>query len=146
MFIEALLPTARTRLAVVRDDAPLMEAARLLSPTLGLVVVCDADGALAGVISKTDVVRQLGSCQGLSCRTAAALVMTREATVCRLQDSLADIWELMKTRGLKHIPVVDDEARPLGVLYAQDALQGLLGEVEQEELLLRDYVLGIGYR
>lgn len=52
----------------------------------------------------------------------------------------------MKDRGLKHVPVIDAESRPLGVLYARDALQELLKEVEYEELLLRDYVMGIGYR
>jgi len=35
---------------------------------------------------------------------------------------------------------------PLGVLYANDALQLLLKEAEYEEDLLRDYVMGMGYR
>ena len=52
----------------------------------------------------------------------------------------------MRERGLKHVPVVDQASRPVGVLYARDALQRLLEETEAEELLLRDYVLGIGYR
>jgi hypothetical protein len=52
----------------------------------------------------------------------------------------------MRQGGLKHVPVIDEEDRPLGVLYARDALQALLTEVESEELLLRDYVLGVGYR
>ncbi len=46
----------------------------------------------------------------------------------------------MKQRGLKHVPVVDEQFHPLGVLYARDLLQVLLVEVEYEELLLRDYV------
>tara|TARA_R110000765_G_scaffold258133_1_gene358421 strand:- start:409 stop:573 length:165 start_codon:yes stop_codon:yes gene_type:complete len=34
---------------------------------------------------------------------------------------------------------------PIGVLNARDALQVFLTEVEQEETLLRDYVMCIGY-
>ena len=52
----------------------------------------------------------------------------------------------MKQRQLKNIPVIDSEAKPIGVLNARDALDGLLGEVENEEMRLRDYVMSVGYR
>jgi hypothetical protein len=45
-----------------------------------------------------------------------------------------------------YIPIIDHERRPLGTLSARDVLQILLGETEHEEYLLRDYVMGIGYR
>ena len=51
----------------------------------------------------------------------------------------------MKQRGLKNVPIADGQSRPLGILTARDVLQLLLQEVEYEELLLRDYVMGIGY-
>jgi CBS domain-containing protein len=72
--------------------------------------------------------------------------MTRKVTCCRPGDLLTYVWSIMKQGGLKHVPIVDESARPLGVLYARDALQVLLREVEYEELLLRDYVMGVGYR
>lgn len=52
----------------------------------------------------------------------------------------------MKERRLKNVPIADEESRPVGVLNARDALQGLLEEVEDEESLLRDYVMSIGYQ
>ena len=52
----------------------------------------------------------------------------------------------MKERRLKNIPVTDAESRPIGVLNARDALEALMLEVEQEETLLRDYVMCVGYR
>ena len=52
----------------------------------------------------------------------------------------------MRERGLKYVPVIDRDSRPLGVLYVRDVLEVLLREVEYEELLLRDYVMGVGYR
>ncbi len=147
MFIEALLPAARERLVTVPDNAALMEAARHLSQTqIGLVIVCDTRNALAGVIAKSDVVRQIGHCAGSSCMAAVSSVMTRDVTSCRPGDLLADVWATMKAGNLKHVPIIDDSLHPLGVLYAGDALQALLSEVENEQLLLRDYVTGIGYR
>lgn len=147
MFVSALLPAAQKRLATVGEDAPLIDAAKLLAHShINLVVVCRSDGTIAGVITKTDVVRQIGHCVGADCTKPASAVMTRDVVVCRPSDWLRDVWSTMRERGFKHVPVVDDASRPLGVLYARDALEVLLEETEAEELLLRDYVLGIGYR
>jgi CBS domain-containing protein len=51
----------------------------------------------------------------------------------------------MKDRKLKSVPVLDQNARPVGVLNARDLLEALLEEVEHEEVLLRDYVMSIGH-
>ena len=52
----------------------------------------------------------------------------------------------MRSRELKNVPVTDPDFRPIGVLTARDALQALLEGVENEEALLRDYVMCVGYR
>lgn len=145
MFVERLLSAARERLVTIADNAPLIEAARVLRAGTDLVVVCDSAGFLAGVITKTDVVSQISECQGCSCTAAASSVMTRDVVLCRPGDWLQDVWSRMKERGLKNVPVMDQGSRPLGVLNARDALQALLQEVQDEESLLRDYVMGVGY-
>ena len=126
MLVEGLLPKARERLVTIADDVPLIEAAKLLQTGTDLVMVCDSAGLLAGVITKTDVVAQISHCQGASCITAAALVMSRDVVLCKSKDFLRDVWARMKARGLKNVPVVDDASRPLGLLQARDILQVLL--------------------
>jgi len=64
MFVERLLPTARSRLVTLADDAPLVEAAKLLHAGTDLVVVCGSAGLFAGVITRTDMVSQISRCQG----------------------------------------------------------------------------------
>lgn len=145
--VETLLPGARDRLVTVSDKAQLTEAAaRLGDGRTNLVVVCDDAGLMSGVVSKTDIVSRIGYCQGSRCAEMVGAVMTREVACCRPDDALKDVWALMKERGFLHIPVADRDNQPLGVLTARDVLQALLGEVEYEETLLRDYVMGIGYR
>ena len=58
---------------------------------------------------------------------------------------LHDVWARMKERSLKNIPVGDQESRALGLLDARDILQVLLKNSEDEESMLRDYVMGLGY-
>jgi CBS domain-containing protein len=76
---------------------------------------------------------------------AASLAMTRDVVVCRQDELLQDAWKRMKERKLKNIPVVDKCSRPVGVLHARDILQILLAESKDEESMLRDYVMSIGY-
>jgi CBS domain-containing protein len=145
--VEKIVPVARERLVTVRDDAPLVEAAKFLDGRhINLVVVCDKNDAMVGIITRTDVVRQMSVCQGCGCTAHASAVMTRDVISCRPDDSLHDVWSIMKERKLLHVPIVGEDLRPLGVINARDALHLLLEEAEHEEALLRDYVTGIGYR
>lgn len=68
-LVSSIDAATRSRLAVVGDGTLLLEVARLLSDTqINLVVVCDAVGAMVGVITKTNIVRQIGHCQGAPAR------------------------------------------------------------------------------
>jgi CBS domain-containing protein len=145
VFVEQLLAVARARLVTIADDASLQAAARLLLAGTDLVVVCTNNGAVVGVITKTDVVARIGGCQGAACTTAAALVMSVDVLQCTPSDRVHDIWSKMRTRDLKNVVIADAEGRPLGILNARDALGVLLQEVKNEESLLRDYVMGVGY-
>lgn len=146
MIVEAILPAARERLITLGDEARLVDAARLLRDVgADIVVVRQADETLAGVITKTDVVRQISHCQGTSCTAAASAVMTKAVVCCRPNDLLSDVWSGMKVRHLKNVPILDPDSRPIGVLNARDALEALLEELEYQEILLRDYVMCVGY-
>lgn len=148
MLAKAILLKARERLATVASSATLRDVAVVMSqPNTDLVVACDDDGTMVGVLTKTDVVRRIGRCSGASCTSVTVeTFMTRAVVSCRTDAVLHDVWLMMKARSLQRVPVIDDAVRPVGIIYARDALQNLLGEVEDEEALLRDYVTGVGYR
>jgi len=147
MRVASILPVARERLVTIQADALLTEAAKLLCGThRALLVVCDSKGMMTGVITKTDIVRQVAQCHGILSDVRIAAVMTPVVTYCKQGDFLHDVLALMHLRGFVHIPIIDEQSRPYGVVNARDALQALLGEVEDEEQLLRAYVMGVGYR
>ena len=138
---------ARSRLVTITGDALLVEAANLLSDTrISLVIVCDSVGVMVGVITKTNIVQQIArSCQSIGAAVASE-VMTPVVTSCRQTDSLLDVMAKMEKLGLTHIPVVGDDSKPSGVVNAGDALRTLMADEKYEAALLRDYVMGIGYR
>jgi CBS domain-containing protein len=146
MFVNQLLSDARKRLITIETEALLVDAARALSGQHAeLVVVCDSNGKAVGVITKADVVRRITNCQGAACRATAVAAMTQHLVSCRPNDSLDAVWNKMKQHGLRHIPIIDDQARPLGIINARDALQALLVNAASEVELLRDYMMNVGY-
>ncbi len=115
MFVEGILPVARERLVMIRDDALLTNAAGLLDGRhINLVVACDSGGAMVGVVTKTDVVRQMSRCHGSGCTAAVATVMTRDVTYCRPGDLLHDVWTIMKERSLFARPYRRREFETIG--------------------------------
>jgi hypothetical protein len=68
----------------------------------------------------------------------------RDVVLCESKDLLHDVWMRMKARDLKMFLL--RKAWPLGLLHVRDILQVLLNESENEEAMLRDYVMGVGYR
>ena len=111
-----------------------------------MVVVCDHAGVMVGVVTWTDIVRQIRHCQGCACTTPCIDVMTRDATCCSPDDLLHEVWAVMKSKALQSVPIVDAERRPIGLVSARDALELLLSEVEHEGELMKEYVNCVGYR
>lgn len=147
MFVEQILPQARERLATIGAAASVTDAAEVTSRLhADLVVVCNETGNMVGVITKTDIVSQIGLCGAGGCNAKVDTIMTREVLSTRTNEPLQDVWTAMKARGLQHVPVVDEDGKPIGILHARDVLQSLLGQVKDEEALLRDYVMNVGYR
>lgn len=148
MLVQRIIPVAEKRLVTVNYDEPVTIAAGLLNYDghINLAVVCDKGGRMAGIVTKTDIVRLISTCGSNVCATAVGDVMTKDVTYCRPGDRLAQVVSVMKEKSLLHVPVVDEDLMPLGVINVRDALQALWEQADHDESLLRDYVLGIGYR
>jgi CBS domain-containing protein len=132
------------RLTVIGEDATVKSAALALSrPGIGLVVVCGRGGEIAGVISKSDLIRHLQN--GGTAEAAAATQMSASIVSCRPEDDLYGTWQLMAARQLQHLPVLSDRA-PVGVLDLADALRTLLRHEQYQECLLLNYIAGHGYQ
>ncbi len=74
--------------------------------TGGLAVHDDADN-LAGILTEGDIARRLVAAGLDPNETSVAQVMTACPDTLRPDDTAADALELMRIRGLTHIPVVD---------------------------------------
>jgi len=142
-----ILEAARKRLAVLSREASLFDAARILANRdTPLIVVCDGDGIAVGVISTSHVVNALATAGADALGLNAGAIMTKPLLSCHVNENLQQVWTVMTARTLPCAPILDDDGRAQGVLHARDVAIALLDEVNYEELLLRDYVMGVGYQ
>lgn len=147
LLVRCLAAQTRSRLATAQADALVLDVAKLLGTTnRSLVVICDPSQRMVGIVTKTNIVEQIGSGEAHACRKTAADIMVREVAFCRETDLLSDVLSKMGQLGFVHLPVIDDEFRPIGIVNARDALRSVLADEVYEESLLRDYVMGVGYR
>ena len=145
MRIEELNSMTSARLSVIDVDATVRAAALSLSkPGIGLVIVCRGNGAAAGVLSKSDLVRHLTN--PASSTPPASALMSKSFVTCSPQDDVHMVWQTMAGLDLQNIPVLDVGGKAVGILDIRDAMKALFEQEEIQEQMLFNYITGIGYR
>ena len=101
----------------------------------GCVLVAEHD-RLVGVFTERDVLTKVAA-QGLSIdETAVEEVMTRDPEWLTLDDGIAYALNMMSVGGFRHIPLVDDELRPAGVVAMRDIVDFIVDLFPEEVLNL----------
>ncbi|MEB3825682.1 MAG: CBS domain-containing protein [Desulfurococcales archaeon] len=96
-------------------------AKKMYQNRVGSIVVVDESNSVVGILTKSDFLYFIAS--GIVKRNPrVAEVMHSEPVVAKPYESVGDAYERMKTLGIRHLPVVDDEGVVVGVLSMRDIL------------------------
>jgi CBS domain-containing protein len=68
--------------------------------------------------------------------------MSNDVVTCRLEDTVDELMALMTSRRVRHLPVVDDDGGLAGIISIGDVVKVRLGELENENQALFDYIQG----
>jgi CBS domain-containing protein len=82
------------------------------------ILVMD-DGRLAGIITGWDIVQKVAGPEHDHSAVTCGEIMTPEPQVLHREDSVAHALNLMAARGMRHLPIVNDDG-PEGVIIASD--------------------------
>ena len=114
---------AGARLPLVSRGTSLRDA--LLEMTrkgLGMTVIIEADGKLAGIFTDGDLRRTLD--KGIDVREASIdQVMTLHGKTARAEMLAAEALKIMEDHKINALVVVDDEDKPVGALNMHDLLR-----------------------
>lgn len=130
-------------LLTVQPDARVAEAARILSENRIGAVVVSADGQTCdGILSERDIVRELGRSGAAVLERPVSDLMTRKVMTCVCGDHVRDVLARMTEGRFRHLPVVDDQGRMLGVVSIGDAVAARLSQLSADRDALQGMIMG----
>ncbi len=113
----------------------MLEAARLMvENNMGLLVVCDPkDNGLRGVVSERDIIRSVAS--GKETAMKVESISTPAVVTVKWNSDVAEAAKAMNKHRIRHVVVVDDASKPIGVISMRD----LVGERSTVRAILQSH-------
>ncbi len=114
-----------------------VEAAELMQrEDVGLVPVVGSNNSkLIGVLTDRDIVLKVVAAGRDPRSTAVSEVMTNEPIACLPQESIESVMELMATRQLRRIPIVDKDGAIVGIVSQADIATRLASPEETGQIV-----------
>jgi len=108
------------------DKATLTVPAQLMwDHDCGMVPVIDAEGALVGVITDRDICMAAYTRGQALAAISVSEVMSRGVHTIHAEESLDATERAMSAFGVRRLPVVDSDDRPLGVVSMNDLARAI---------------------
>lgn len=106
-------------------------AARLAHSNIGCLPVTEK-GRLVGLVTRTDVLaaEARSAMEASTTLLTVAEVMTKEPASVKPDDYLLDAAKLMGELGVRHLPVVDDNGKAVGILSDRDIKAAVRDPIE----------------
>jgi len=111
-------------LVVSPDEGVVEVAKKLLEHEYGSALVTEND-KLIGIITEHDLLYALSEGEG-GIRLKARDVMTEDPITVKTKTDIMEAIRVMKDANVRHLPVVDERGRPVGVVAFRDILESLL--------------------
>jgi len=119
-----LLEMCDSEAAFVPLDASAEQAVRtMLDRGVGAVAVVDENKRVAGIFTERDVLRRLSLSQRDPGSTPVRDVMTTPVEMATRSTTPSEALATMVARHYRHLPIVDNDGRLLGMLSIRNVLQ-----------------------
>jgi CBS domain-containing protein len=108
---------------------------------IGALVAVE-NGEVIGVLSERDYSRKV-VLQGRTSRdTLVGEILSRPATTVRRRDSIEKCMQLMNSQRIRHLPVVSEDNRPIGLISIGDIVNWVMVSQNHTILQLQGYISG----
>jgi CBS domain-containing protein len=117
----------------IRTSASIGDAILLMQDKhIGAVLVVDENERLVGIFSERDVIRRVAGRRLEWDSVSVETVMTPDPESLRTDDMVAYALNYMHMGGYRHVPIVDDQGVPVGIVSIKDVVAYLAEFFPQE--------------
>ena len=122
-------------------DSTVYDAIGLMGEkNIGALIAVE-DGEVVGVISERDYSRKV-VLQGRTSRDTLVSDILAPAVTVRRRDSIEKCMQLMTSNRIRHLPVVTEDNRPIGLISMGDLVNWVMQSQRQTILQLQGYISG----
>lgn len=140
--VKDILARKGSQVFSIGKDATVLEGARLMNEyKIGCLVVIDLE-RVSGIFTERDVLSRVVAGHRNPVTTLVHEVMTREMVCCRPDTDLEEARSVFKNRRIRHLPVVDEGQRLLGLVSIGDLNAYDADAKESTIYLLHEYIYG----
>ena len=126
----------------VSPETSVLDALRVMAEkNIGALLVVEGDG-LVGIFSERDYARKVVLKGKASKETPVREVMTSPVLYVRPEQTIEDCMALMTDKHVRHLPVLQDERRLVGVISIGDVVKNIIAEQEFMIEQLQNYITG----
>jgi len=141
----SVLEFCDSEVAAVSVEASVAQAVQtMLERHVGAVAVLDSEKRVAGIFTERDVLRKLALSGRDPEKTLVRDVMTTPVELATSATTPGEALASMVDRHFRHLPVVDNNGKLLGILSIRNLLQWRIDDLSQELDSLSQYVSNDG--
>ena len=130
----------RRRLVSIGVDATVLDAAGMMNKHhIGALVVIE-NGELVGMFTERDVLRRVVAKRKKPDRVLVGQVMTKQVIVCNQNATVQEAASLMKHKRIRHVPIIDESDRVVGMISIGDINAHQRIETERTAQCLYEYL------
>lgn len=125
----------------VPASATVADAIRAMDENkVGSVMIPNADGSPAGIFTERDVLNLCAEGRTDFAKMSIRPCMTCNMTTGKPGDTVGEVLAIMTAKRFRHMPVVDDAGKMIGVVSIGDLVKAKLEETAREAQALREYI------
>jgi CBS domain-containing protein len=116
---------------VASPTATVRETIRLLQENqAGCTIICDGQNRAIGIFTERDVLRRVIG-ERVDLDSPITDVMTTELASVTESDKIARAIQLLHDHGLRHLPVLDNDGGPIGLITVRRVMEYLVEHFPQ---------------